>query len=146
MSPPLENHKVLFDVVNLWHEFPLHNHGLYAFNSLLCFNDRVFLNQLKLGWIALFIDYYFFFCDAVSSLSIWMFLGLDCELMSYCILNWDTSSSFFSLRMQKTEICVSRLMWVTAILFNKKLHIAIVFNSDVFFKVNLRWRLLFVKQ
>lgn len=100
MSPPLDDHKVPFDVVNSWYEFPLHKHRPYAFNNLLCFNDRIFFNQVKLRWIALFIDY-FFFCDAVSSLSMWMFLDLDCKLISCWILNWDMSRSFISLRIRK---------------------------------------------
>lgn len=129
MSPPLDDHKVPFDVVNSWYEFPLHEHRPYAFNSLLCFNNRIFFNQVELGWIALFMDDFFLF----PSLSMWMLLDLDCKLISYWILNWDMSSLFISLRMKKTEICVSVLMWVTARVFSEKLYTAIVCNSSVVF-------------
>lgn len=105
----------------------------------------IFFNQVKLGWIALF-RFFFSFCDAVSSLSMWMLLDLDCKLISGWVLNWGMSHSLISQRMQKPWDKTSVLMWVTARLFNKKLQIAIVCDNNVVFQVTLRWSLLFVKQ
>lgn len=104
--------------------------------------------KIKWSWGELLYsdDFFFSFCDAVSSLSMWMLLDLDCKLISCWVLNWGMSHSLISQRKQKPRDKGSVLMWVTARLFNKKLQIAIVCDNNVVFQVTLRWSWLFVKQ